>query len=128
MAIKNAFNGYKSDAQIYMDFANARLQAEKIERAAANVRRESRRFTDCRNDVAAAWSGDNAARFTGKMGMVSEDLEKIARNLERTADAIRRTAKAIYDAEMEAKRIAAERSYGGGGKGAPGGGGGGGGH
>ena len=98
--------GIKSSAQIMMDFNKARNQASKLERAAASIRREKNRFSECRSDVAASWTGDNAARFTNKMGMVSEDLEKIARNLDKTAATIRKNAKTIYDAEMEAKRIA----------------------
>lgn len=96
----------KSGTQILMDFNKARTQATKLENAAASIRRESRRFTQCRSDVAASWTGDNASKFTNKMGLVSEDLEKIARNLEQTAEVIRKNAKTIYDAEMEAKRIA----------------------
>jgi hypothetical protein len=49
------------------------------------------------------------------MGMVAEDLEKMASNLEKTAAAIRKNAKTIYDAEMEAKRIADMRTYSAGG-------------
>ena len=101
----------KSTFQIAMDFQKAKNQAGKLEDAARTIRRESNRFTSCRNDVAAAWTGDNASRFTNKMGMVSEDLEKIAKNLEKTADAIRKNAKTIYDAEMEAKRIADIRTF-----------------
>lgn len=101
----------KSSAQIMMDFNKARNQAKKLEDAAASIRRESRRFTQCRSDVASSWTGDNASRFTNKMGLVTEDLNKIAANLERTADTIRKNAKTIYDAEMEAKRIAELRTY-----------------
>ena len=103
----------KSRFQISMDFQKAKNQASKLEEAARTIRRESNRFTNCRNDVASAWTGENASKFTNKMGMVSEDLNKIAHNLERTADVIRRNAKTIYDAEMEAKRIAELRTSGG---------------
>ena len=98
-----------SNAQIMLDFNRARAQADKLDQAAASIRKEAQHFGTCRAEVAAAWTGDNAARFTNKMGMVSEDLEKIARNLERTADVIRKNAKTIYDAEMEAKRLATIR-------------------
>lgn len=101
----------KSSAQILMDFTRARMQASKLENAAASIRREARRFTQCRSDVAAAWTGENASKFTNKMGLVSEDLEKIARSLEKTAEVIRKNAKTIYDAEMEAKRIAEARTF-----------------
>ncbi len=106
----------KSTFQISMDFQKAKNQANRLDDAARSIRRESNRFTNCRNDVASAWTGDNASKFTNKMGMVSEDLNKIASNLEKTADVIRKNAKTIYDAEMEAKRIADQRTYGGGGR------------
>ncbi len=40
------------------------------------------------------------------MGIVSDDLAKIAKQLEKTADVIRKNAQKIHDAEMEAKRLA----------------------
>lgn len=103
--------GEKSRLQIWMDFQKARAQAEKLEEAAKNIRRESGRFSDCRAEVASAWEGSNATKFTGKMGIVSEDLKKIAAQLEKTAGVIRKNAKNLYDAEMEAKRIADLRNH-----------------
>lgn len=96
----------KSRFQIDMDLVKARNQARKLDEAARSVRRESERFESCRADVKQAWEGDNAARFTGKMNKVSNDLEKIAKQLEKTAEVIRKSAKKIHDAEMEAKRLA----------------------
>ncbi len=113
----------KSNSQILMDFNNAKRQAARLEDAARSIRRESGRMSDCRNDVSAAWSGDNASKFIAKMGIVSEDLEKIASSLEKTAEVIRKNAKTMYDAEMEAKRIAEERTHFSGGGGGGGGGG-----
>lgn len=101
----------KSRWQIYMDLQKARNQADKLEEAARSIRGESRRFETCRAEVRQAWEGDNAARFTNKMGMVSQDLEKIAKRLDETAGIIRRNAKRMYDAEMEAKRLAEIRSH-----------------
>lgn len=101
----------KSRWQIHMDLVKAREQATKLEEAAKSVRNESKRFETCRNEVRQAWEGDNATKFTGKMGLVSEDLNKIASQLEKTADVIRKNAKKIYDAEMEAKRLAEIRNH-----------------
>ena len=113
----------KSSFQINMDFQKSKNQASRLEDAARTLRKESNRFSSCSSDVASAWTGDNASKFTNKMGMVAEDLEKMASNLEKTAAAIRKNAKTIYDAEMEAKRIADMRTYSGGGGGGGGGGG-----
>ena len=101
--------GEKSTTQIWMDFAKARQQADSLEQTAKAIRKESARFGECRNEVSQAWTGDSARNFTGKMGMVSEDLNKIAGELEQAASVIRQSAKRIYDAEMEAKRIAEAR-------------------
>ena len=101
----------KSSAQIVMDFNKARNQAGKLDEAARSIRRESKRFMQCRADVVSAWTGDNATKFASKMGLVSEDLDKIASSLERAADTIRKNAKTIYDADMEARRIAEIRTF-----------------
>lgn len=101
----------KSKTQIWYDLQKARAQADKLEEAAGAIRRESGRFGDCRADVMQAWEGDNATKFAGKMGIVTEDLTKIAAQLEKTAGVIRQNARNIYDAEMEAKRLAEIRNH-----------------
>lgn len=103
--------GEKSRLQIWMDFQKARAQADKLEEAAKSIKSESVRFSACRAEVANAWEGSNASKFTSKMGIVSEDLNKIASQLNRTAEVIRKNAKNLYDAEMEAKRIADLRNH-----------------
>ncbi len=94
-----------------MDLARARAQADKLDEAAKSIRTECNRFKSCRSDVRQSWEGDNATRFISKMGIVEEDLEKIAQQLQKTAHVIRKNAKNIYEAEMEAKRIAETRSH-----------------
>ena len=101
----------KSRWQIHMDLARARAQADNLEDAAKSIRTECNRFKSCRSDVRQSWEGDNATRFISKMGIVEEDLEKIAQQLQKTAHVIRKNAKNIYEAEMEAKRIAETRSH-----------------
>lgn len=101
----------KSNWQIRMDLAKARAQADKLDDAAKSIRTECKRFNSCKVDVRQAWEGDNAVRFINKMGIVEEDLEKIAKQLTKTAAVIRKNAQNIYDAEMEAKRIAEVRSH-----------------
>lgn len=101
----------KSRYQIHLDYQKAKSQAGKLEEAAKMIRQESNRMESCRADVRHAWEGDNATRFTGKLGIVSGDLGKIAAQLEKTAMVIRKNAKRIYDAEMEAKRLAEIRNH-----------------
>lgn len=103
--------GEKSTALIWYDLRKAREQAAKLEAAARAIRNECGHLGDCRADLTHSWEGDNSARFAGKMDAVTDDLEKIARQLDRTAEIIRRNAERIYDAEMEAHRIAEERTH-----------------
>lgn len=101
----------KSRWQIHMDLVKAKAQADKLDEAARSIRNECKTFNSCRSNVKQAWEGDNATKFVGKMSVVSEDLIKIAKQLEKTAVVIRKNAKNIYDAEMEAKRIAETRRH-----------------
>jgi uncharacterized protein YukE len=99
----------KTSTEILMDFTNAKRQAGRLEEAARAIRVEALRMEDCRRSVCGAWSGDNALRYTSKMGHVSGDLERIANNLDKAAAVLRKNAKALFDAEMEAIRLAEAR-------------------
>ncbi|MBR0373657.1 MAG: hypothetical protein IJH91_03890 [Mogibacterium sp.] len=99
----------KSEHQIWVDLNKAKQQAAELERAAQTIRTESAKFGEYRNEVAHAWTSDSSTAFTSKMGMVTEDLLKIARELDNAAAAIRQSAQRIYNAEMEAKRLAEQR-------------------
>ena len=99
----------KSEHQIWMDLNKAKQQAADLERAAQTIRAESSKFGEYRSEVAHAWKSDSSTAFTSKMGMVTEDLLKIARELDNAASAIRQSAQRIYNAEMEAKRLAERR-------------------
>ena len=101
----------KSRWQIYMDLQRAKDQADKLYEAASSISGEADRFETCMSEVKHAWEGENAAKFTNKMGQVSEDLVKMAKKLEETADTIRKNAERIYNAEMEAKRLADIRNH-----------------
>ena len=101
----------KSRAQITFDFEMARTQAARLEAAAADIRREAGLLTGYKAEVAGAWESDNSVRFTGKMGRTAEELIRIAARLERTAGTIQKNARIIYNAEMEAKRLADIRSH-----------------
>lgn len=103
--------GEKSRSMIHQDLQQARRQAQKLEDAAAAIRRERNRMEECRSDVAQAWKSDSSARFTGKMSAVAEDLGKIEAQLTKTARVIRENAQTIYNAEMEAKRLADIRNH-----------------
>ena len=102
----------KTTAQIVMDFNKAKRQADELDRTAKAIRSESRRFSECRSEVTHAWQSESAINFTNKMGMVAEDLTKIAGELEKAATVIRDSARRIYEAEMEAKRLAEKRDLG----------------
>lgn len=103
--------GEKSRLMIWYDLQQARRQAEKLEEAAEAIKRERNRMVECRADVAQAWKSDSSAKFTGKMSAVVEDLAKIESQLRKTAGVIQKTARNIYEAEMEAKRLADIRNH-----------------
>lgn len=98
--------GEKSRIEIWYDLAKARDQANKLVEAAKAIRKEKERFEGCKAEVSGVWEGDNAIRFSRKMELIANDLTRTAQQLELTAEVIRDNAKRIYDAEMEAKRLA----------------------
>ena len=118
----------KTSAQIQMDFAQARKRADEIDEIAANLRTLARRdLGDTVQELSSAWRGDNARMYLSKASRLQEDIAKTSGELQNIAGNIRTVARKLYEAEMEALRIATQRSVGdGGGSGGGGGGGGGG--
>lgn len=113
----------KSSAEIRFDFQNARLQADRLDDLADRLERQvADQMTEGARQLHAAWTGDSASRFIAKHDELQQQVRQNIRDLRSIAEEIRRIAKRVYDAEMEALRIVAQR--GGGGAGGGGGGGG----
>ncbi|MBD5479358.1 MAG: hypothetical protein HDR14_08730 [Lachnospiraceae bacterium] len=96
--------------QIQMDFSQAERKAAELDGIAGDLSRLS--GTDLQNTLNSLgnnWKGENAGLYIGKGFQLMENMEKTAASLRQTAEAIRSVARNIYNAEMEALRIAEER-------------------
>lgn len=96
--------------QIQMDFTRATQKANELDGIADNLSRLA--DTDLQNTLDGLnndWKGDNAGEYIKKGFALKEDMDKTVKDIRETASTIRTVAKNIYDAEMEALRIAEER-------------------
>ena len=93
-----------------MDFTRATQKAKELDDIADNLSRLA--DTDLQNTLDGLnndWKGDNAGEYIKKGFALKEDMDKTVKDIRETAGTIRTVAKNIYDAEMEALRIAEER-------------------
>lgn len=96
--------------QISMDFEQAKRKADELDRIADELGRLSgTEFADTLYNLGNNWKGDNAQAYIRKGLSLKEKMEQTAGELRASASTIRAVAKNIYDAEMEALRIAEER-------------------
>lgn len=96
--------------QIQMDFTRATQKANELDGIADNLSRLA--DTDLQNTLDGLnndWKGDNAGEYIKKGFALKEDMDRTVKDIRETAGTIRTVAKNIYDAEMEALRIAEER-------------------
>lgn len=93
-----------------MDFTRATQKANELDGIADNLSRLA--DTDLQNTLDGLnndWKGDNAGEYIKKGFALKENMDKTVKDIRETAGTIRTVAKNIYDAEMEALRIAEER-------------------
>ena len=96
--------------QIQMDFDMAARQADELDNIASTLNIiSSKDFSDMLNRLGNDWKGDNANKYIHKGYILTENMQKTVASIQQTASTIRAIAKNIYDAEMEALRIAEER-------------------
>ena len=94
---------------IKFNFSQAKLQAQKLEAIAAEMRRTANQnFESAVSQLAGGWKGESASLYLRKAEIVRNDILKTARDLEAVAGSIRKVAQKVYNAEMEAKRLADE--------------------
>ena len=99
-----------SKYRIKMDFKEAKKQADELDDIANNLRNVADR--DLEQAMAtfnSGWKGDSATLYLSKVNTVKDKTYREVQDLHSIADDIRRTARIIYEAEMEAWRIAHER-------------------
>ena len=101
----------KSENLIKMNFNAAKADAQKLEDIARMLDSTvDKDLEDSMTELSRAWSGTNASMFLGKEDKIGADIKQTAADLKNVAADIRSTAKRIYDAEMNALRIARERA------------------
>lgn len=101
----------KTVSQIIMDFASVKKQAQRLETTASNLRKlANKNLQGNLEDINAVWTGDSANLFLRKGDNLKSQILKVAKQLEDTASSIRKIADNTYKSEMEAVRIAQERS------------------
>lgn len=99
-----------SRERIEMDFTRATQKANELDGIADNLSKLA--DTDLQNTLDGLnndWKGDNAGEYIKKGFALKENMDKTVKGIRDTASTIRTVAKNIYDAEMEALRIAEER-------------------
>ncbi len=93
---------------ILVDFPFARRQAANLEEQAANLRRMAdRQWQGAVDQLSCHWKGESANLYIQKCAQMKQRLYDIARELDAAADTLRRKVQALYEAEQEAKRLAA---------------------
>lgn len=101
-----------SRASIEFDFKKACQQAGRLEELAGELQNLSNnRFGGTMQNLAASWKGENATAYLRKGTQLQSEIISTSRDLQNAASGIRAIARRIYDAEMEALRIAEMRSY-----------------
>lgn len=96
-------------SSIRFDFSKAKQEAARLESAADEMKKLANSSLESTlNNLSAGWKGESASLYMKKGVSVKEDLLKTANDLYAVANSIRKTAQRIYNAEMEAKRLAEE--------------------
>ncbi|WP_349943930.1 WXG100 family type VII secretion target [Lacrimispora sp. BS-2] len=95
---------------IEFDFRLAKQKANELDEIAENLQNLSNnKFNNTMQNLSAGWKGESASLYLNKGQILQEDIIKTSKNLREVASTIRAVAKRIYEAEMEALRIAEER-------------------
>lgn len=95
------------EGDIWFDFQLAREQADRLEDLARQLeQRTVEALDESVASLGAAWKGGEAIRFLHRENRLREEFQNSANKLRNVAADVRRTAKRMYDAEMEAVRIA----------------------
>ncbi|SDZ97443.1 WXG100 family type VII secretion target [Oribacterium sp. KHPX15] len=99
-----------SKHKIKMDFREARKQADELDEIADNLHNVAERdLEQAMTTLSSGWKGESASAYLVKVNKVKEKTNREVQDLHSIASDIRRTARIIYEAEMEAWRIAHER-------------------
>lgn len=101
-----------SKEKIEMNFRQALKQADQIDAAANQLGNLSgKEFRGSLDNLSANWRGECASMYLAKGGHLQEQMNGTARELRAVAAEIRTRAKQLYNAEMNAWKIAVSRNY-----------------
>lgn len=101
-----------SRQSIEFDFKKAKEQAKKLDEVAERLNRLSNKnLSDIMQQLSSVWKGENATLYLDKGDRLQEKMSATAKELQNIASDIRTVARRIYEAEMNALRIAQEREY-----------------
>ena len=99
-----------SRSEIRFNFRQALSQADDLDDLADRlVKLYGTTMENSMQLLAQAWKGENATAFLNKETILKGDIRKTASEIRDIASDIRSIARRVYNAEMEAWRIANER-------------------
>ena len=100
-----------SRSEINFQYSRAMKQAQQLDSAAARLKRAADNNMEAiLNEVYLAWKSENTPLYIRKGQKVEQEIHAIAENLTKTANTIRTVAERLRAAELEAWRIAHEKS------------------
>lgn len=98
--------------RIELNFRKALAQADSLDEAAEQLENLSRKkFQTNLDNLSASWKGDGASLYMAKGNWLQEQIDGVAKELHAAAAGIRTTANRMYQAEMNAWKIATSRNY-----------------
>lgn len=101
-----------SEHAIKINFQKARQQAAKLDEIADTLKNLSEHeFADTMQTIRNNWRGENADIYINKGFNLQGNMTQTANSFHAIASEIRTIAQRIYDAEMNALRIAQHRKY-----------------
>lgn len=105
----------KTTWQIELDYRSAIGKAKELDNIANDLQRNAyNKYQEVIEDLNVAWDGDNRIGYVNKLEEMKREVRKSIDNLRKIANSIRNIAEITRRAELDAARIARERSYGGG--------------
>lgn len=94
-----------------MNYREAMQQARDLDTLAGRIRSTAnQKVEESMQLLSSGWKGNNATEFLRKYSELKRQILESAEELRSIADDIRTAARIIYNAEMEALRIAQSKS------------------
>lgn len=101
-----------SNMMIQLNYTQAMEQAEQLSKVAGEMKDlAEEEVTKLITDLGSCWEGENAAAYIAKVDILKRNLKKTSEDIEKTATTIRDMATNIYNAEMEAEKVAEVRTF-----------------